>query len=308
MPDFRLVDGDLRTIARTDYTLTIRTVGPWCPRGSTCRPETVVRMERNGDGAWEHTFRAVRETMDLVVSAHGTPALDLVLTVLPRPELQDLKVSVRPPAHTGLPPFEQRNEGDLDVPEGNLLSFNGTRHADRLGLRWGEQEDLEPDVDNRFSFTRTAQEDLSYTFHPQSTDVRDEDSVRYRLRTIADRRPTIRVVELPDSLTLNRIAFNGLVQDDYGFTSLRFVYRMKGADRESLDLDRPSGREDGFIHLWDLSEAGIGLGDEVEYWFEIRDNDGVNGPKMTQSRTFVHQVKKDSRNNWTVLTRNLRRR
>ena len=74
--------------------------------------------------------------------------------------------------------------------------------------------------------------------------------------------PTIRVVELPDSLTLNRIAFNGLVQDDYGFTSLRFVYRLKGADRERLTLDRPSGREDGFIHLWDLSEAGIGLGDE----------------------------------------------
>lgn len=294
MPDFRLVhDGDLRTIARTDYTLTIRTVGTVVPARVDVRAgDGRFRMERNGDGAWEHTFRAVRETMALVVSAPGTPALDLVLTVLPRPELQDLKVSVRPPAHTGLPPFEQRNEGDLDVPEGSTLSFQlGTRHADRLGLRWGgEREDLEPDVDNRFSFTRTAEEDLSYAFHPRSTDVRDEDSVRYRLRTIADRRPTIRVMELPDSLTLNRIAFNGLVQDDYGFTSLRFVYRLKGADRASLTLDRPSGREDGFIHLWDLSEAGIGLGDEVEYWFEVRDNDGVNGPKMTQSRTFVHQA------------------
>ena len=96
-------------------------------------------------------------------------------------------------------------------------------------------------------------------------------------------------MELPDSFDLNRIAFNGRVQDDYGFTSLRFVYRLKGLTA-NFDLDRPSGREDGFIHPWDLSEAGIGLGDEVEYWFEIRDNDGVNGPKMTQSRTFVHQA------------------
>ena len=294
LPDFRLVhEGELRTIARTDFTLTIRTVGTVAPtRVDVQAGEGRFRMERNGDGAWEHTFRAVREPMDLAVSAPGTPALDLVLTVLPRPELQDLKVSVQPPAHTGLPPFDQRNEGDLDVPEGSQLRFQlGTRHASELGLRWGEDsEDLQPDVDNRFSFSRVATEDLTYAFHPRSQEVSEEDSVRYRLRTIADRRPTIRVLEVPDSLTLNRIAFNGIVQDDYGFTSLRFVHRIRGGDAESLTLDRPSGREDGFIHLWDMTEAGIGLGDEVEYWFEVRDNDGVNGPKMTRSRTFVHQA------------------
>ena len=30
-------------------------------------------MERNSDGAWEHTFRAVRETMDLVVLPPAHP-------------------------------------------------------------------------------------------------------------------------------------------------------------------------------------------------------------------------------------------
>ena len=294
IPDFRLVvDGELRTIARTDFTLTVRAVGTVVPaRVDVHAGEGRFRMERNGNGFWEHTFRAVRESMDLVVSAPGTPALDLVLTVLPRPELQDLKVSVRPPLHTGLPPFEQRNEGDLDVPEGSVLSFQlTTRHADKLGLRWGkETEGLLPDLDNRFSFSRTANKDLTYTFHPSSAEVAQEDSVRYRLRSIKDRRPTIRVAEIQDSLTLNRIAFNGIVQDDYGFSSLRFVYQKKGGKKESAALNSPSGREDGFIHLWDLSEAEVGLGDEVEYWFEVRDNDGINGPKMTQSRTFFHQA------------------
>jgi len=293
-PDFRLVhEGGLRAIARTDFTLTIRAVGTVVPaRVDVQAGEGRFRMERNGDGAWEHTFRAVRETMGLVISAPGTPALDLTLTVLPRPELQDLKVSVRPPAHTGLPPFEQRNEGDLDVPEGSVLSFQlGTRHAQQLGLRWGaETEALQPDVDNRFSFARTAMEDLTYAFHPWSSEVSNEDSVRYRLRTIADQRPTIRVMEVSDSLSLNRIAFNGLVQDDFGFSSLRFVYRKRGGDKVSAALSPPSGREGGFIHLWNLSDAGIGLGDEAEYWFEVRDNDGVNGPKMTQSQTFIHQA------------------
>ena len=294
MPDFRLVhDGPLEALARTDYTLTIRTVGTVVPaRVDVLAGEGRFRMERNADGHWTHTFRSVRESLDLVVSAPGTPDLPLRLAVLPRPELQDLRIAIRPPLHTGLPPFEQRNEGDLDVPEGSMLEFRlGTRHADRLTLRWGDvQTDLTPDVDNRFSFRQTAETDLTYALLPASQAVPRADSVRYRLRSIEDRRPSIRVAEIPDSLSFNRIAFNGLVQDDYGFSGLRFVHRLRGGQEERLDLPRPSGREDGFIHFWDLSEAGIGLGDEVEYWFEIRDNDGVNGPKMTRSRTFIHQA------------------
>ena len=294
LPEYRLVGPDvLEAIARTDYTLVIETVGTVVPaRVDVQAGEGRFRMERDAQGRWVHTFRAIRESLDLTVSAPGTPDLDLRLTVLPRPELQDLRISVQPPRHTGIPPFEQRNDGDLDVPEGSELRFQlGTRNTESLGLRWGEDtEALMPDVDNRFSFRKVAESDLTYALHPRSQEVGTMDSVRYRLRTMDDRPPTIRVAEIPDSLSINRLAFNGLVQDDYGFTDLRFVFHRKGGAPETLRLDRPSGREDGFIHLWDLSESGIGLGDEVEYWFEVRDNDGVNGAKMTRSRTFVHQA------------------
>lgn len=294
IPDFRLVQvGELVAIERTDFTLQIKTIGSVVPaRIEVEAGEGRFRMERGPSGEWSYRFRAVRESMNLVVSAPGTPALDLRLTVLPRPELQDLQVKVQPPIHTGIPPFQQRNEGDLDVPEGSVLQFQlGTRNTETLILKWGEEEnELTADVNNRFSFSKTAKSDLSYLIQPRSSRVQQADSVRYRLRTIADRPPTIRVAEIPDSLSFNRMAFNGLVQDDYGFTSLRFVFQKKGGSKESLTLDRPSRREDGFIHFWDLSEAGIGLGDAVEYWFEVRDNDGVNGPKMTRSRTFVHQA------------------
>ncbi len=291
-PDFRLFcDGPLEAIAQTDYTLQIRTEGTVVPsRVELMAGEGRFRMSREASGLWEYRFRNVRESMDIVVSASGTPALDLRLTVLPRPELQDLKIEIRPPAHTGLPPYQQRNEGDLDVPEGSVLAFQlGTRNTTALGLMWGSELDrLSPDVSNRFSFSRTAEKDLDYTLYPQSEAVGIVDSVRYRLRSIVDRPPTIRVAERSDSLSLMRMAFSGVVQDDYGFNGLRFVWKPKGGAVEHLDLDRPRGRQDAFIHLWDLADIGIGLGDQVEYWFEVRDNDGVNGPKVTRSRTFSY--------------------
>lgn len=294
MPDFRLVhDGSLEALARTDFTLNIRTEGSVVPaRVDVTAGETRFRMERTPDGHWTSTFRSVQNSMDLVVSAPGTPSLKLRLRVLPRPELQDLRISVEPPLHTGLAPYVQRNQGDLDVPEGSALKFQlGTRHSTTMNLRWdGEVMTLQPDVDNRFSFNRVAKMDLTYSLNPGSADVPVADSVRYRLRTMKDRMPNIRVQEIPDSTSFNRLTFNGLVQDDYGFSSLDFVYQRPGMPKASQRLKRPDGREDGFIHIWNLADAGIGLGDEVEFWFEVRDNDGVNGPKMTRSQTFVHQA------------------
>lgn len=289
-PDFRLFhDGPLEVIAQSDFTLSIRTEGTVVPsRVEVLAGEGRFRLSRTPEGTWEHVFRNVRSSMDLVVSAPGTPSLELRLTALPRPELQDLRIEVRPPAHTGLPPFTQRNEGDLDVPEGSTLAFQlGTRNTSELGLRWGnDSEWLTPDVGNRFSFSRTATIDLDYALIPRSEQVGSVDSVRYRLRSIKDRPPGIRVAESGDSLSLTRMGFNGVVQDDYGFHSLRFVWRPKGGEQEEQALDRPRGREDAFVHFWNLTDIGIGLGDEVEYWFEVRDNDGVNGPKVTRSRTF----------------------
>ena len=169
-----------------------------------------------------------------------------------------------------------------------MISFQlGTRNTTALGLRWGnELSQLDPDVSNRFSFSKTAETDLTYVLYPQSETVGVIDSVRYRLRSIADRPPTIRVAEISDSTSLTQLTFNGIVQDDYGFSSLRFVWKPKGGQQDMAALDAPRGREDSFLHFWNLADIGVGLGDEVEYWFEVRDNDGVNGAKVTRSRTF----------------------
>ncbi len=289
-PDFRLIcDQELEAIAQSDFTLTVRTEGTVVPAKVEVQAgEGRFRMSRTPSGDWSYVFRNVRSSLDLAVSAPGTPALDLRLLVLPRPELQDLRIEIQPPLHTGLPPYQQRNEGDLDVPEGTVLSFQlGTRNTTALGLRWGgEMARLNPDVSNRFSFSKTAEEDLNYVLYPQSETVGVLDSVRYRLRSIADRPPTIRVAELTDSTSLTRLTFNGIIQDDYGFSSLRFVWRPKGGQQDMTPLDAPRGREDSFLHFWDLADIGVGLGDEVEYWFEVRDNDGVNGAKVTRSQTF----------------------
>jgi hypothetical protein len=45
-----------------------------------------------------------------------------------------------------------------------------------------------------------------------------------------------------------------------------------------------------FSSLWDLSQADVKPGQQLEYYFEVSDNDGINGPKTTKSALNVYSI------------------
>ena len=45
--------------------------------------------------------------------------------------------------------------------------------------------------------------------------------------------------------------------------------------------------QDNFFHYWDISTLGIMPGDQIEYYFEIWDNDGVNGAKSARTQKMI---------------------
>ena len=48
--------------------------------------------------------------------------------------------------------------------------------------------------------------------------------------------------------------------------------------------------QDQFYHFWDMSELGVNAGDQIEYYFEIWDNDGVMGSKATRSQKMIFKA------------------
>src|SRR5207247_9001990 len=103
-----------------------------------------------------------------------------------------------------------------------------------------------------------------------------------------------------DSLSSKRTYFKGVIKDDYGFTKLAFNYRfLKSSDSTQTDKNKvysqpinfnKSSTQDQFFYLWDVSDINVTAGDEVEYFFEVSDNDGLNGPKSTRSQTQVFKA------------------
>ncbi|MDV7398905.1 hypothetical protein RZS08_46285, partial [Arthrospira platensis SPKY1] len=102
------------------------------------------------------------------------------------------------------------------------------------------------------------------------------------------------VDQIKDSVDNSMIFFIGNVSDDYGISSLAFNYRITEKDgniseMNSRKIDIRKEKSFDFNYLLDFSEIGLKPGQTLRYFFEVRDNDGINGPKSSFSTEMEYR-------------------
>ena len=306
--EFVLVNDDLRVATGDPLTIEVKVVGRELP--SAVLLESMggrFRMEKFAGDRFRYSFPAVRNEMGFRFLANGWRSQAYTCVPYAVPALADFQVSATPPTYTKLPPIHLNSQGDLTVPEGTPIHWS-VRVNDGQGLRMWMGHDSVPvrhGAANTFNASWVAAKNDVYWMTPWGSGVTG-DSLRHRLRVIRDGKPSIRVVDVPDSTSRKRQHFSGDVVDDYGFSRLTFVWEylqrgrampnpeestpfFAGGSSASttlggrLELDVPSQRSASFFHTWDMGELDWREGDVIECWFEIWDNDGVHGAKMTRS-------------------------
>ena len=110
------------------------------------------------------------------------------------------------------------------------------------------------------------------------------------LDVIADQNPSIQLEQSSDSLSTKNIYFSGQISDDYGFTKLTFNTINKNTGEKktiNIPIDKNITAQ-RYFYLWKMND--VNLGDNVEYYFEVFNNDGVNGPKKSRSNTMTYSA------------------
>ena len=85
-----------------------------------------------------------------------------------------------------------------------------------------------------------------------------------------------------DSNDIKKHLLYGEISDDYGFTSLSFLCKNKDSVVFEKQIDFEKGSRSVFSLGIDFKALGIKDGEGLEYYFVVKDNDAVNGPKKTQ--------------------------
>lgn len=288
--DFVIVNDSLKVALNEDFQLKVETNGSYVPGAmSVDLGGKLFRLKLNPDGSFEYTFKNVRNQVPFKLIADGYYSENYMLDVLPTPSVLHFTVDLSYPDYLKKPKETLSNTGNIRVPEGTRIGWKfSTRNAEVLYMAFSDSAfQLEPLKAQNFDYQRRVTSNQFYRVAALNAIVGGKDTIDYRIDVLKDAYPRIQLKETRDSTANERIYFSGGVSDDYGITKLSFYYTIRSADgEEKSDIDKitlTGQAAQEFFHFKDFGAMGLKPGDEIDYYFEVWDNDGVNGAKSTRS-------------------------
>jgi hypothetical protein len=303
--EFRILNQEMQAIEQQDFPLQVKVTGKEIP-------ETVF-LQMNGNEYklskenllnFSYLFKNLQRSIKFRLSADGYTSAEYELRVLPNPVLLNFEIKLSYPSYLGRKNETLRNIGDLVIPAGTKVtwSFN-TKDTRTLHVSFADTSyTLNPDA-NTCSYSGRFMQSNSYSVTTANEFIKSKDSVVYQINVIPDLYPSIQVEETRDTLSAQHLYYHGELKDDYGFSGLTFNYKhVHGDDSASANSGSTEKYEslripvtgtlnqDQFIYFWDLGKLNIAAGDQVSYYFEVYDNDGVHGPKATRTQKMLFKA------------------
>lgn len=291
---FQLSDFKKEVAEGSDIELNLKLVGEEIPQKvylvSSQGKQLMIVSGRN-------TFSAVipkiSESGSFYFEANEFTSKDFHYSIFGRPVLGQFKAEIIYPKYLGKINEIINNAGDMIVPEGATIIWNVVaKNTKNVSVQLGDS--ILNFNNEGFRFQKKFKNSVPVLVKMTGSQLNVTDSLSFNVNIIKDAHPGIQVDQVKDSISDGLRFFSGIVTDDYGLTSLKFVYTITSKDgkkrTETLPVRSVSGLEVPFDFGVDFMRENVQLEDKIEYYFVVSDNDGVNGSKSTRSKTFIYQL------------------
>ncbi len=289
---FVLQNKSLKAFRNEDFPLSVKLTGDALPQAVyVVANDTRFKLEPSAN-QFNYVFDNLQRNLRFHFEAAGYSSPNYEVTLIDRPAVLSFNVRLDYPAYLNKPTEQLSNVGNLLVPQGTLVRWEfAVDHTDSLSMRFNT--DVKPVRaslidDNTFAVNRRLMQNATYTVALRNSQIAAPAMIQYNVQVVPDRYPQISVDRIQDTVTYNYIALSGLLSDDYGFSKLRLNYRINRNGKASpySTKDIPVNRSttsQNFVYNWSLDSMKLSQEDRLEYFVQVWDNDGVNGPKSSRS-------------------------
>ena len=288
-----ILNKSLTAVQQEDFELQVKITGKEIPAEVFVRTkEGTFKMLRNKGFLFSHSFKSVQGNIPFRFVTGEYTSKEHELKVFPKPTILNFDVTVDFPAYLSKPAEKYENQGDFAIPEGSEVTWSFyTRDVTGVKMRFDrETVTLLKGSNNAFRYTGKIMQSTGYCVTPANANAFLSDSLNYRISVIADGFPSVFISENIDSALATNLFFRGTIKDDYGFTNLAFNYSVFSNGDTSrhvfkqviIPFDK-SVNNQVFYHAADLLTLMPEAGQNIQYYFEVWDNDGIHGPKSTKS-------------------------
>lgn len=317
--DFIISNNQLSCVQFDDFKLNIEIVGDELPEQVfIVKNNLKYSTQKINSSNYVYVFSNIQADMSFHLEASGFKSKEFLLDVKEKPMITNFQMKMDYPKYLGLKNETILNNGDITVPEGSKITWLfDTRATEKVSMQFSDALITENSRGiNQFIFNKTLKISEKYIVKISNKSLVSTDSSVFNIKVIFDAYPKIEVAEYVDSTNLDVYYYVGKVADDYGLSTLNFVYTIEG-EYGTQDVERrmvpiTKGTASEFSYYWNIKEIGLDLGKRVNYYFEVFDNDQVNGSKSTRSRWMtlelptLNEMEEDSEDEMAEIKEQLR--
>lgn len=287
-----LENSDLKASKNEDFEITVASEGSTIPQKAFIEYDnTRYKMRKTEDGKFAFTFKNIQEGKLFKLISEPFISNVFEIEVLPTPVIKGVEINLEYPEYTNRKSTTISNNGDLIIPEGTVVNWMFSMiDVDSVKIFANDTGTAKRLDEFEFSYSKEFTKSTNYLVTASNNANNKTESVNYCINVINDQYPSIEVQELADSLTLKQFYFNGELNDDYGIRKLNFVVKKNDSLTTTPVQISTGGTQENFYFTWTTEVLNLKAGDEINYYFEVFDNDGVNGSKSTKSKIYSIKV------------------
>ena len=297
---FVITNDSLKAFQYEDYTVNVKVEGSEVPDEVYIKYKNRnYKCQKNANSEFSYTFSNLQQNTEFQINTDEVTSTVYEIEVLPKPVMLGFSMSMHYPSYLNKPDEVLENVSNVTVPEGTKITWNFiTRNSENLILIVDEnKKEISSEKDN-YLVTVTANNSFTYSILNKNKFMTGKDTLTDEVTVIKDMYPDIYVQSQQDSAYHDRVYFKGNIKDDYGFTKLQFVYNKLDKDGKLIASGNTvpikiqnSVTVQDFYYYFDQAMFNLNPGEQIEYYFQVFDNDGVNGAKSTKSTVQSYKVR-----------------
>ena len=293
---FVVLNNSLKVIEGDSFTIQIETVGKIVPEDVKINffDETYY-LESNSLGKFQYTFLNVKSAVNFTIEANGIVSKQYQLNIIEAPVISNLNMVLLYPSYTGKQSEVIKNTGNAIVPQATNVTWQiQTAQTENITFKNLNEQELSFKKTSKDYFTHSQRilKPIQYNIATSNQQLKNHESLNFTIDVISDEYPKIIVKSDIDSISRGPVQFIGQLSDDYGVNKLQLVYYDKNKP-ELLKSHVISINKAAFTDFYYVFPEGIAIEEGIDYemYFEVFDNDAVNGNKKSKSKLFSYYNK-----------------
>ena len=292
---FKLTTNNLKVIKGENITVYVQTNGNIIPNEAKIHFNNQQYYLINEDnGLFSYTFLEVQNPIDFYVTANNITSDDFHVNVIKTPSIQNISLSLTYPNYINKKNEIIENTGNVNVPQGTIVKWKvKTSETDTVNLILNKKRfRFSENKKNLFQFKKQIKNPINYQITTTNQSLKDYEQLQFTIDVINDEYPKIDIKSNIDSISRGNAQFVGQISDDYGFKKLELVYYDK-KNTQNINYQLIKINKNNIQSFFFEFPKGLSLKKGVDYemYFQIFDNDAINGNKKTVSRKFSYRQK-----------------